>query len=215
MKDLVSRLWNNPSNREPSLGGSDIAAAEFVVLDSETTGLDPDVDRILSVGALRLADRRIRVRDSLEIFVAQEHFDRRSAPIHGILRQGPNPRVPEKEALEQLVTYIGDAIIVGHHIHFDLLMIRRALWRHGLAELNNPVLDTSALYRRTLLNTPVLQKKESYTLDELARKFDLSCRDRHTALGDAYITAMAFLKILTRLEEKRELTLKKLLRIGR
>ena len=65
------------------------------------------------------------------------------------------------------------------------------------------------------MNTPVLQKKESYTLDELARKFDLSCRDRHTALGDAYITAMAFLKILTRLEEKRELTLKKLLRMGR
>ena len=214
MKEPVSRLWNaSLPGRNPS-GSRDISAVEFVVLDTETTGLDPDRDRILSIGALRLAGGRIRVREALEIYIGQEHFDHRSAPIHGILRQGAHPRIPEKEALEKLQEYIGDAIIVGHHIHFDMEMIRRGFWRHSLPLLNNPVLDTSTLYRRTLLKTPLLQKKESYSLDELARKFDLSCRDRHTALGDAYITAMAFLKILTRLEAKRELTLKKLLRIG-
>ena len=215
MKRPVWQLWNPSPRGKTSTGDPEISKTEFIALDTETTGLDPDVDRILSVGALRLVDGRIRVRDSLEIFIAQEHFDHRSTPIHGILRQGPHPRIPEKQALERLVAYVGDAIIVGHHINFDLLIIRRALWRHTLPELNNPVLDTGVLYGKTLLKSPVLQKKEAYSLDELARKFDLSCRDRHTALGDAYITAMAFLKILSRLEEKKELTLKKLLRMGR
>jgi DNA polymerase-3 subunit epsilon len=214
MKRPVSRLWNaSLPGRNPS-GPQEISDVEFVVLDTETTGLDPDRDRILSIGALRLTGGRIPVREALEVFIRQEHFDHRSAPIHGILRQGRHPRIPEKEALDKLRAYIGEAIIVGHHIHFDMEMIRRGLWRQGLPLLKNPVLDTGSLYRKTLLKTPLLQKKESYSLDDLARKFDLSCRDRHTALGDAYITAMAFLKILTRLEEKKELNLKKLLQMG-
>ncbi|MEJ2585894.1 MAG: 3'-5' exonuclease [Robiginitalea sp.] len=214
MKKWLSGIWNTSLPGKSTSGTTDISEVTFVVLDTETTGMDPDIDRILSIGALRLSGGRIRVRETLEIFIAQDHFDRRSVPIHGILRQGPNPRVSEKEALLQLEEYVGDAIIVGHHIHFDLEMLRRALWRHELPPLDNPILDTGILYKRTLLKSPVVQKKASYSLDELAHKFDLSCRDRHTALGDAYITALAFLKILTRLKEKRDFTLKQLLRMG-
>ncbi|MDX1327283.1 MAG: 3'-5' exonuclease, partial [Arenibacter sp.] len=52
------------------------------------------------------------------------------------------------------------------------------------------------------------------SLDELAEKFDISRKDRHTAMGDAYITAIAFLKIKSRLKEKGVLRLKDLLKIG-
>jgi DNA polymerase-3 subunit epsilon len=55
-----------------------------------------------------------------------------------------------------------------------------------------------------------LERKENYSLDELADKFDISKKDRHTAMGDAYITAIAFLKILNKLKEKKEITLKQL-----
>lgn len=211
MRKWISGLGNTAGSGNPD---RDLSSVIFVVLDTETTGLDPDTDRMLSIGALRVAGGRIRVREALELYIAQEHFDHRSALVHGILRKGPHPRIPEKEALQRLKEYVGDAVIVGHHIGFDMEMIRRALWRHGLSPLNNQVLDTGILYRKSLLKTPVLKKKEHYSLDELARAFDLSCRDRHTALGDAYITAMAFLKICSRLEEKKELTLKRLLRLG-
>jgi DNA polymerase-3 subunit epsilon len=191
-----------------------VSEALFVVLDTETTGLDLLHDRILSIGALKLQGGRIRVRESMELFIAQEHFDHRSVPIHGILKQGPNRRLPEREALEHFLEYSKGAILVGHHIGFDLEMLRRALARHGMPEPGNPCLDTDLLYKATLLKSPLLRKKAHYSLDELATRFDLSCKDRHTALGDAYLTAVAFLHILGLLAAKRPLTLKYLLRIG-
>jgi DNA polymerase-3 subunit epsilon len=66
------------------------------------------------------------------------------------------------------------------------------------------------LYKKTLLSTPLLPKKEVYSLDEIANKFDISTKDRHTALGDAYITAIAFLKIMNRLQGKGPVSLKSL-----
>ena len=76
------------------------------------------------------------------------------------------------------------------------------------------MLDTSNLYKKTLLNSNVFKKTEHYSLDELAEKFDISQKDRHTALGDAYITAIAFLKIRSRLKDKGQLRLKDLLKMG-
>jgi DNA polymerase-3 subunit epsilon len=93
-------------------------------------------------------------------------------------------------------------------------MINRALERNGLPRLKNKVLDTSNLYKKTLLNSNVFKKKEHYSLDELAEKFDISKKDRHTALGDAYITAIAFLKIRSRLKGKGQLRIKDLLKMG-
>ncbi|MGB5316600.1 MAG: 3'-5' exonuclease [Robiginitalea sp.] len=192
-----------------------VSAVCFAVIDSETTGLDPVKDRILSVGGVKIIGGRIAVQDTLEIFIAQDHFDASSVPIHGILKTGPNARIPEKQALVQLGTYLEDTIVVGHHIGFDLEMIRQAQRRQGLPPLTNLTLDTGRLYRKTLLKTPLVPKKPSYSLDELAEKFDISCKDRHTALGDAYITALAFLHILGQLNIKSETSLKELLRMGR
>lgn len=193
----------------------DIVDVCFAVIDTETTGLDPERDRILSIGGVHLRNGCIPVSDTLELFVAQEHFDARSVPIHGILREGPHQRIPEKEALSRLSDYVKDTVLVGHHIGFDLEMIRRALLRHDLPELTNISLDTALLYRKTLLKSPLVPKKPSYSLDELARTYDISCKDRHTALGDAYITAIAFQHILGQLKMKRESGLRELVRLSR
>ena len=192
----------------------DPGAAEFVVLDTETTGFSPEQDRILSIGALRVCQGRIRVKESLERFLEQERFDRTSVPIHGILRSGSSERYGEKEALAELLEFMGQAPVVGHHIAFDQAMLRAACRRCGLEPPSNPVIDTGLLYRHTLIKSPLLRKKDRYTLDELAGKFDISCKDRHTALGDAYITAIAFLKILELLRAKRPLTTRDLIKLG-
>ena len=63
-----------------------------------------------------------------------------------------------------------------------------------------------------LFNFYLLERKDNYSLDDLADKFDISKKDRHTAMGDAYITAIAFLKILNKLSEKKEITLVQLFR---
>lgn len=209
----LKRIW--PGGRKADTANIPLEILPFVVLDTETTGLNPERDRILSIGAIRLQEGRLLVRDALELYLYQDHFDSHSVPIHGILREDTYMRVSEAEALQSLVAYIGDAVIVGHHVSFDLAMLQRGLARQGLKPLSNPCLDTGLLYRKTLLKTPLLRKKEFYTLDDLARRFDLPCTDRHTALGDAFLTAMVFLHLHEQLRSKGIYTLKQLLKLGR
>ena len=190
----------------------DLNKIRFVVLDTETTGFDYENDRILCIGALTLQEKKIQVANVLDVYLKQEHYNKETAKVHGILKEGKNRRITEFEALEVFLGYIGNAVLIAHHAKFDITMIDYALKRNGLPKLKNKVLDTSILYKKTLLNSPFVLRKDNYSLDELADKFDISKKDRHTALGDAYITALLFLKIITRLGDKKIETLRQLQR---
>jgi DNA polymerase-3 subunit epsilon len=191
---------------------NDIDAVRFVVLDTETTGFDYTTDRILCIGAIVLQNNTIPINGSFEVYIQQEHYDQATAKIHGILKEFVIDRPTELEALQQFLDFLGDSIIIAHHTIFDITMINKALERNGLPELKNKTLDTAVLYKKTLLVSNLLDRKENYSLDELADKFDISKKDRHTAMGDAYITAIAFLKILNKLRERKEITLRQLIK---
>jgi len=212
IKTFIQSLWSSSDNSldEEILG--EIDSLRFVVLDTETTGFDYEKDRILCIGAIVLQDYRIPLTESLEIFIQQEHYNQSTAQIHGILKASVLDRPNELEALHQFVAYLGDSIIVAHHAIFDVTMINRALERNGMPILKNKTLDTGVLYKKTLLNSPLLERKDHYSLDDLADKFDISKKDRHTAMGDAYITAIAFLKILNKLKDKKGFSLQQLLK---
>jgi DNA polymerase-3 subunit epsilon len=181
----------------------DIGENTFVVLDTETTGFSLTRDRMLCIGALKLKDNSIVVKDSFEVYVEQEHYDSESAEIHGILKKSKKDSVTELEALKQFLVYVKNHVLVGHHVMFDINMINAALKRNGLPKLKNKTLDTESLYIRTLLISTVVQKKERYSLDDLAKKYSISRKDRHTALGDAFITAIAFLRSVEKLKPKK------------
>ena len=187
-----------------------IEETRFVVLDTETTGFDYDNDRILCIGALVLQNNIISVQDSFEVYIQQDHYDKSTAQIHGILKDFVLKRPNELEALQQFLVYLGDSIIIAHHTIFDVTMINKALERNGLPQLTNKTLDTAYLYKKTLIKSHLFERKDHYTLDDLADKFDISKKDRHTALGDAYITAIAFLKIVKKLNEKKATNLNQL-----
>lgn len=180
-----------------------IEETRFVVLDTETTGFDYENDRILCIGALALQNGTIAIQNSFEVYLQQDHYDKSTAQIHGILRDFVLKRPTELEALEQFLAFLGDSIIIAHHTIFDVTMINKALERNNLPQLTNKTLDTASLYKRTLIKSHLFERKDHYTLDDLADKFDISKKDRHTALGDAYITAIAFLKIVKKLREKK------------
>ena len=198
--------------KEENLFGENITIEEtrFVVLDTETTGFDYENDRILCIGALVLQNGVISVQNSLEVYIEQDHYDKSTAQIHGILKAFILKRPSEIEALQQFLAFLGDSIIIAHHTVFDVTMINKALERNGLPELKNHRLDTAYLYKKTLIKSHLFERKDHYTLDDLADKFDISKKDRHTALGDAYITAIAFLKIVKKLKEKKEVNLNSL-----
>ncbi|MBC9797925.1 3'-5' exonuclease [Sinomicrobium weinanense] len=181
----------------------DIADTRFVVFDTETTGFNYKTDRILSIGAVPVIHNTISVPDIMEIYIKQDMFNPETVKIHGLLREdGRVEAIDEEKAIQQFLAYISNAVLVAHHVHFDTSMINAALKRMGLPKLKNKVLDTSVLYNRTRITSNLIDRNKNHSLDELADALNISKSDRHTATGDAYITAVAFLKILSRLEKK-------------
>ena len=169
------------------------------MLDTETTGFDYNQDRILSIGALVLKNYQIDAKDAFELYVKQDKFDSSTVPIHGILKNTKKDLLSELEALKYLLKQLENAVIVAHYAVFDIEMINRALKRNGLPKLLNKSLDTALLYKR-LSDGKTQTNEQRITLDDLAKEFNIPMTDRHTALGDAYITAIALLKIMEKIK---------------
>lgn len=182
--------------KQPQPNG--IANTRFVVFDTETTGLDTKTDRILSIGAIGVINNIIDVSDSLEIYLSQETFNAESVKIHGLLKGGTLEKISELEAIEKFINYIGNSVLVAHHAGFDIEMINVSLKKLGLKRLKNKTIDTGVLYKK--LNG---KKDAKFSLDALSEAFRIPQNDRHTASGDAYITAQLFLKILSKLKKER------------
>ncbi|WP_062054714.1 3'-5' exonuclease [Aquimarina longa] len=188
--------------------------ARFIAFDTETTGFDYTEDRILSIGGITIINKSIDVSDQLEVYLEQDVFKEQTVPIHGIRRDNNFGKISERMALELFINYIGDAILVAHYAEFDRKMIDKALKRNGLGVLKNAFLDTSILYKKTkhLVYYNDYQNIQ-YSLDDLCMDLKISKSDRHTAAGDAFITAMAFLKILARLNKSKKIELPYLFKI--
>tara|TARA_R110002051_G_scaffold4032_17_gene21336 strand:+ start:875 stop:1537 length:663 start_codon:yes stop_codon:yes gene_type:complete len=184
----------------------------FVVFDTETTGVNARKDRMLSLGALEIRNNEIKIANSLEVYIEQELFKEEAVAIHGILRQNKNQvKITEEEAVKQFLLFAGNSVLVGHHVGFDIAIINYALKRLGAPKLKNKFTDTSVLFKRSVHLVNITNPDKVYSLDELCEALNISKNDRHKAMGDALITALAFLKILTRLKSSKKTSLKKIL----
>ena len=168
----------------------------FVVFDCETTGLDYKTDRILSIGAVAIQNNQIIVGDFMEVFLQQDIFNPETVTLHGILKEGKEEKVVEAEAIIRFLDFIKDATLVGHHIDFDIEMINQALDRLNVGKLENQAMDTDVMYQKL----KSLPQEQQSSLDELCDIYKIKKFDRHTASGDAFITALLFLKLKNKSE---------------
>lgn len=202
-------FWKDYSKKFKQKQPKSIENTRFVVFDTETTGLDIANDKILSIGAISIFNNVIDVSDSFEIYIKQNEFKAETVEIHGILKEGKLAKLPETDAMEQFINYIGNAVLVAHHTAFDIEMINAALKRLELPKLKNKTIDTGILYKK------LEGKNDShFNLDVLCKEFNIPKHDRHTAAGDAFITALLFLKIISKLKNGRNLHYSDLFRVS-
>lgn len=201
-------FWEDYSSHFKQVQKQELDVIRFVVFDTETTGLNPKQDFILSIGCVAIKQMKIKVSDQLECYLEQDQFSPDTAKIHGLLKEGHLFKISENEAIMQFLNYIKSAVLVAHHAAFDVAMVNASLNRVGLPKLKNKVLNTGHLFQKTKLDTSKLH----FSLDELSKRFNIPLHDRHTASGDAYITALLFLKLISKLSLKQDLNLKYLLR---
>ena len=91
----------------------------FVVLDTETTGLNPRTDRIISIGAVAVQNGEILIEDSFEALLKVTH-NTSAVTVHGVTRDESLRGMEEPEAVELFLDYLKDGVIVGHHIGHDI-----------------------------------------------------------------------------------------------
>lgn len=172
------------------------ADRRFVVFDNESTGLDPRKDRIVSIGAVAVRNGEILLDDVFEATV-RIAFNTSAVMVHGITREESMRGVEEAEAVRAFLEYLGDDILVGHHVMFDYLLIDGAARRQFQHGLNHQALDTMRLALAlegagAFAGAPI----KSFDFDSLCARFGVVTHDRHTAPGDAFLTAQLFLKLL-------------------
>lgn len=184
----------------------------FTVLDTETTGFNYYEDRMLCIGAIKIKAGIINLQTVFEKYIQQDTFNPQTVEIHGIMRNQQFESISEKEALIQFLEYVENSVIVAHHAVFDITMINRALERHSLPNLLNRTLDTGYLFKKTKAINSLLKNDRNFSLDDVCNELNISIKDRHTAAGDAMLTALAFLKITARLNFKQDSPLKALIR---
>ncbi len=181
----------------------------FIVFDTETTGFHPKKDALLSIGAVGITGRMIRIADRFEAFVnyPEQQFTKKnkaSISVHGIIPEHPDGQ-PLENVLASFIDYIGNSILVGQNIGFDIEVINQKLKLIGISgKLKNPVLDTALLgMRLDGIRHPAHARSGKYTLDALCQRFNIPLHDRHNAAGDAYITALLFLLLSKKLQDKK------------
>jgi DNA polymerase-3 subunit epsilon len=169
----------------------------YTVIDTETTGLNPaEGDEIIQIGATRIVNGRLLRGECFDELVdPRRSIPEASVRIHGIRPEHVRGKPTIADVLPALRAFIGDTVLVGHNVAFDMSFLRRKEEVSGaLFEL--PVLDT------LLLSTVVHPNETAHGLDAIGRRLGVATSGRHTALGDAISTAELFLKLLPLLRQR-------------
>lgn len=166
----------------------------FVVVSTETSGLNPDKDVILSLGAFAIIDDSIVIKDSFESVLLQYKYLQDNGLSNEFIIESKMIKMEEPAALEAFIIFLGNAVLVGHHINFDIEMLNSALERLDCGRLKNEALDVDMMYRKL---TDINDKQ--FSLDDLGEIFKIPKSDRNSSSEDAYRIALLFLKLKSRL----------------
>ncbi len=162
---------------------------EYVVIDTETTGLHPGRARMIEIAAIKL-----RGGQQVDTFQTLLNSHRRIpdfiTKMTGISNQMTSAAPNFPGIANKLMDFIGRSIVVGHNVLFDIRFINHELALAYRPPLANEGIDTISLAVRLF---PGLRRPN---LDKLAAMLGLPAVNRHRAFGDASITADAFLKLL-------------------
>lgn len=163
-----------------------------IILDTETTGLDPDSGhRIVEIGCVE-AKHHIPTGETFHVYCNPERdMPEEAFNVHGLSEAFLAEKPVFAEVVSDFLAFIGDARLVIHNAGFDMKFLNAELRRLGFPALEmTRATDTVALARRTF---PGAQA----SLDALCRRFDidLSRRDKHGALLDAELLAEVYLQL--------------------
>ena len=163
-----------------------------IVLDAETTGLDPSLGhRIIEIGCVELIDRKLTGRHYQVYLNPQREIDEDAVAIHGLTSDFLSDKPFFKDIQKEFITFIEDAELIIHNAPFDLSFINHELNLLG----NHPLIESQLSVIDTLIMARDKHPGQRNSLDALCKRYDIdnSARELHGALLDAEILADLYL----------------------
>ncbi len=190
-------------NQRTSKGNSLISFPDsYTIIDIETTGLSPNHDQIIELSALRIRDNSIiesfsslvkPVPDSTGMYI-NEFIETLTGITNDMLSSAPD-LFP---ALQDYLTFLGDDILVGHNVNFDINFLYDNSKKMFSKPLCNDFIDTMKIFCKLYPEYP------SHRLEELARKYSINYSGAHRSLTDCQITAECYNSLRNDISSKYE-----------
>lgn len=163
----------------------------YTAFDLETTGLDPEKDAIIALGGVHVLGQRVLHQEVFEALVNPGRpIPKASTEIHGLTWEMLKEKPKLEEVLPGFRRFIEDTVLLAHNGAFDMAFLRR----EGIHQ--PPLVDT------LLLSHLLFPDLKDHRLEALAERFGVPVVGRHTALGDALMTAEVFARMLPLLKAK-------------
>ena len=162
--------------------------SNFVVVDLETTGLDPTYNHIIEIACLRVEN--LQITDSYSSLVHYSgDLDSFITELSGITSEMLQEQPKLQEILPIVKAFIGDSLIVGHNVNFDINFLYDSFERHMGEKLENSFVDTMRLSRR------ILPELKHHRLSDIVQHYNIGSEAEHRALGDCKLTFECYLKL--------------------
>jgi DNA polymerase III subunit epsilon len=169
-------------------------STRFVAISTETSGLDADKDVIFSIACIGIVENQVVISDHFEVDLLQKE-NTVTNTSNEFLNSQALLKLTEPEAVQSFVEYIGNAVLVGHRIYYEVEMINEALDKMKCGKLKNEALDIEVMYQRL---HDINDKK--ITLEDLIETYKIPKNDRNTTSDDAYAISLLFLRLKAKLE---------------
>lgn len=160
----------------------------YVIIDLETTGLDPINDRIIEIGAIRIGKE---IKEYSTIIRQEMKIPEKIRDLTGISEEDIKKGKDEKRAINELLLFIGEDTLVGYNINFDIKFINEALKRQEKPKVKNMTYDVMKYVKNDKLFL------KNYKLEMVVKEYGINEKVPHRALEDARITQ----KLIGKLEK--------------
>ena len=159
--------------------------SDYIVFDIETTGLDSSYDEVIEIGAIKVKNNKI-VSKFNSLVKPKNEIDEYITELTGITNEMVKDAPTIEKILPDFMNYIGNDILIGHNVNFDINFIYDNLYRNKFDVLTNDFIDTMRISRKLLPELP------HHRLIDLAKYFKIDSTNNHRTLKDCEITVNVY-----------------------